>query len=238
MAFSPEPLDEREAITAAAVSPAVLPELYDRDGRLVMPPPLKGSHDILLHQNLMAANDGLERIQDDADLERLRAARLLVGFPNTESLRVNEDLPTNRRVARPWTALFVADLATAFYARFHEPVSITSAVRTVHYQARLQMVNGNAAATAGEAASPHLTGQAIDFGKRGMSQAELAWMRAYLLPLIRLGKIDVEEEFRQACFHVSVYRSYAADRFPQHTVQQAHVFAPVNGASGRSTAQP
>ena len=110
-------------MTQAAVSPVVLPALYDRNGRLVMPPPLKGSHDVLLHQNLMAANDGLDRIQDDADLERLRAARLLVGFPPADSLRVNEDLPANRRLARPWTAQFAADLAAAFYARFREPIS-------------------------------------------------------------------------------------------------------------------
>jgi hypothetical protein len=78
----------------------------------------------------------------------------------------------------------------------------------VAYQLRLQRSNGNAAAVEGEAASPHLTGQAIDFGKRGMSEAELAWMRAMLLPLMSSGKIDVEEEFQQACFHISVYRSY------------------------------
>jgi hypothetical protein len=35
-------------------------------------------------------------------------------------------------------------------------------------------------------------------------------MRAYLQPLIGQGKIDVEEEFRQACFHISVYRNYVS----------------------------
>ena len=92
----------------------------------------------------------------------------------------------------------------------------------MHYQARLQRVNGNAAATAGEAASPHLTGQAIDFGKRGMSSTQLAWMRGYLMPLMQAGKIDVEEEFQQACFHISVYRSYAGERRVGHEVAQVH----------------
>ena len=41
-----------------------------------------------------------------------------------------------------------------------------------------------------------------------MSLAQIAWMRSYLLPLMNSGKIDVEEEFQQACFHISVYRSY------------------------------
>ena len=33
-------------------------------------------------------------------------------------------------------------------------------------------------------------------------------MRAWLLPLQQAGKIDVEEEFHQACFHITVYKSY------------------------------
>ncbi len=72
----------------------------------------------------------------------------------------------------------------------------------------LERVNGNAAGVDGDSASPHLTGQAIDFGKRGMSITEIAWMRAYLKPLMDAGKLDVEEEFHQACFHISVYRAY------------------------------
>jgi len=31
-------------------------------------------------------------------------------------------------------------------------------------------------------------------------------MRAYLLPLQTAGKIDVEEEFYQSCFHITVYK--------------------------------
>ena len=225
-ALQSQPLEEREAITEAAVSPAVLPESYDRNGRLLMPSPLKGSHDVLVHQNVMGMSDGLERIYDDADLERLRAAHLLVSLPQSESLRVNPEMPANRRVARPWTVVFAGDLARAYYQRFGEPLIVTSAARTVHFQARLQRVNGNAAATAGEAASPHLTGQAVDFGKRGMSLTELAWMRAYLLPLMQAGKIDVEEEFQQACFHISVYRSYAAGRVPVREYAQTHAAVP------------
>jgi hypothetical protein len=34
-------------------------------------------------------------------------------------------------------------------------------------------------------------------------------MRAWLLPLQTAGKIDVEEEFYQSCFHITVYRGYA-----------------------------
>jgi hypothetical protein len=198
-------------VTEEAIKPmAAL--LYTRSGRLIVPPALKGTREILVHQNQMADDEGLTRIQDDADLNRMRAQHLLVSFPDMAGLEVNDELPVNRRYARPWAVKFATDMARAYYARFHESLHLNSAVRTVDYQLRLQRVNGNAAAVGGDMASPHLTGQAIDFGKRGMSVAQIAWMRTYLLPLMRSGKVDVEEEFQQACFHISVYGSYAPRR--------------------------
>jgi hypothetical protein len=191
----------------AAVQPHVFP-MYTRSGHLIIPAPLRGSREILVHQNEMADAAGLERIQNDDQLDRLRDSHRLVQLASTSSLRVNPELPENRRCARPWTAKFAGDIARAYYARFGQPLELNSAVRTISYQLRLQRVNGNAADVAGDTASPHLTGQAIDFGKRGMSMAEIAWMRMYLAPLMQAGMIDVEEEFQQACFHISVYRSY------------------------------
>lgn len=195
----------------AAVAPRVFP-MYTRAGRLIVPPPLRGSREILVHQNQMADAAGLERIENDEELERLRYAHQLVEVAGTSALHVNPELPENRRLARPWTAKFTADIAGAYYARFREPLELNSAVRTISYQLRLQRINGNAAAIEGETASPHLTGQAIDFGKKGMTMAEIAWMRMYLMPLMQAGMIDVEEEFQQACFHISVYRSYVGAR--------------------------
>jgi hypothetical protein len=205
----------------AAVTPRMMP-LYNRSGRLVVPPPLRGSREILVHQNRMADAAGLERIQNDSELDRLRAERRLVNLADTASLHVNPELPSNRRCARPWTARFAENIARAYYVRFGQPLELSSAVRTITYQAKLQRVNGNAAALRGETASPHLTGQAIDFGKSGMSMAEIAWMRAYLLPLMNLGVIDVEEEFQQACFHISVYRGYLAEH-PARRMEVAQV---------------
>jgi hypothetical protein len=190
--------------------PVVLPGLY-RYGRLVVPPPMRGTREILVHQNLIADEEGLSRIQDDDDLRRMRAERMLVDFPESASLRVNPELAGDRRCARPWTVRFAAEIARAYYERFHQPLQVNSAVRTVAYQVRLRRVNGNAAGIGGDMASPHLTGEALDFGKRDMSTAEIAWMRTYLRPLMQVGKVDVEEEFQQACFHISVYRAYAPD---------------------------
>jgi Family of unknown function (DUF5715) len=195
----------------AAVAPRVFP-MYTRAGRLIVPPPLRGSREILVHQNEMADAAGLERIENDEELDRLRYTHQLIDFAGTSALHINPELPENRRSARPWTAKFASDIARAYYARFGQPLELNSAVRTISYQLRLQRVNGNAAAIEGETASPHLTGQAIDFGKKGMTTAEIAWMRMYLTPLMQAGMIDVEEEFQQACFHISVYRSYAGTR--------------------------
>ncbi len=201
-------LASREELAEAAGQPVVLPGLY-RYGRLVVPPPMRGTREILVHQNLIADQEGLSRIQDDDDLRRMRVDRMLVDFPESMSLRVNAELAGDRRCARPWTVRFAADIARAYYLRFHQPLQVNSAVRTVAYQVRLRRTNGNAAGVGGEMASPHLTGEAIDFGKRDMNTEEIAWMRTYLRPLMQVGKVDVEEEFQQACFHISVYRSYA-----------------------------
>lgn len=195
-------------IEQEAATPMLLPSLYDKRGRLVVPAPLYGSHDVLVHQNQMADHDGLTRVRDDDDLNDLRREHKLVPLPDNEAVHVDDRLPLNRRYSRPWTAVFLAVLSRDFYASFHEPLQLTSAVRTVQIQQRLLHTNGNAAPIAGETASPHLTGQAIDIGKRGLTMPQIAWMRAYLEPLIQAGKIDVEEEFQQSCFHISVYRSY------------------------------
>jgi hypothetical protein len=201
----------------------ILPSLYNKRGRLIMPPPLKGSREILLHQNEVAERDGLERIQDDNDLERMRRLNMLVSLPVNAGLQVDERLPANRRYSRPWTAQFLTTMARAHYARFHTALQVNSAVRTVEFQQKLIRVNGNAAPARGETASPHLTGQAVDLAKHGLSLSEIAWMRGYLLPLVQEGKIDVEEEFQQACFHISVYRKYLPpSSVPRRSIASTH----------------
>jgi hypothetical protein len=171
----PLPTIEEEAATPVLLPALRVSSLYDSRGHLMVPPPLFGSHENLLHQNQMADLDGL---------------------------------PEDRRFSRPWTAAFLSVLASDHYAAFHQPLKVDSAVRTVKFQQRLTHSNGNAAPSTGDTASPHLTGQAVDIAKRGLTITEIAWMRAYLQPLIDQGKIDVEEEFQQACFHISVYRSF------------------------------
>ena len=202
-----------KSLEEQAIAPVLPPSLsvsalYDARGRLKVPPPLYGTHEILVRQNQMADRDGLLRVRDDSDLIDLLRQKKLVALPANQALLVDERLPDNRRYSRPWTAEFLAILSHDYYSIFHQPLQITSAVRTVAVQQRLTRTNGNAAAVTGDAASPHLTGQAIDIAKKGLSLTEIAWMRTYLAPLIDQGKIDVEEEFQQSCFHVSVYKGF------------------------------
>lgn len=203
---------EAESIAEEAAAPILLPTIYNKRGRLIVPPPLKGSHEILVRQNVVADRDGLDRIQDDNDLMRMRGQGLLVAVPTSHALEVDDRLPVDRRYTRPWTAQFLTILARAHYARFHSSIQVNSAVRTVEFQQKLIRTNGNAAPAEGETASPHLTGQAVDIAKHGLSRTEIAWMRGYFLPLIQEGRIDVEEEFQQSCFHISVYKKYVPSR--------------------------
>ncbi len=178
-----------------------------------MPPPLRGSLNSLIRQNRKTKADGLRPIDDKEDLDDSIANKLLVPVPVSAKLTVNHGLPTDRRYCRPWTARFLADLARLHAAIFHRPLEVTSAVRTVAYQKQLIEINDNAAAAEGSVVSPHLTGATIDIAKYGLSRQEVAWMRRTLLTLQQAGKIDVEEEFQQACFHITVYKSYAPPRW-------------------------
>ncbi|HEX4021925.1 MAG TPA: DUF5715 family protein [Acidobacteriaceae bacterium] len=179
-----------------------------------MPAPLRGSHDVLVHQNIIADVEGLSRIQNEAQIQEMLHEKLLVALPVGAMLDVDPRLPVNRRYCRPWTADFLSNIAREHMALFQNPLQVTSAVRTVQFQEHLERINGNAAPAMGDTASPHLTGATIDIAKKGMSMHEIAWMRAYLGQLQQEGKLDVEEEFQQACFHISVYETYEPSMYP------------------------
>jgi hypothetical protein len=165
----------------------------------------------------------LERILDDEDLDDRIARGMLIPIPVSDGLTVNASLPADRRYCRPWTATFLSDLARAHEAVFHRPLEVSSAVRTVAYQKHLMEVNGNAADAEGDIVSPHVTGATIDIAKRGLTAREIYWMRAQLLTLQNDGNIDVEEEFQQACFHITVYKSYAPSNPERRPIKRARI---------------
>ncbi len=222
--------------TAPADRPSVVEPALLTSSRIAMPAPLRGSRESLVRQNEKSEEtDGLERIQDDDDLNARIADGLLVPVPVSAALTVNGKLPENRRYCRPWTASFLSDLAQAHEARFHSSLLVTSAVRTVAYQKELERINGNAAAAEGDIASPHLTGESIDIAKQGLSRQEIGWMRARLLALEEASKIDVEEEFQQACFHITVYKSYAPPQPPHKTPAESAPAQTAQDQTGKTT---
>src|ERR1035438_3076620 len=216
----PAPKSHEGTETNTAQRPAAVEAVSLRKERTAMPPPLRGSHESLVRQNEKSEADNLERIEDDDDLADRIARKMLVPVPVSAALTVNGSLPENRRYCRPWTASFLTDLTRAHAAAFHGPLEIGRAVRTVAYQKELMKSNGNATSAEGDIASPHLTGATIDIAKQGLSRQEIGWMRAWLLPLEQAGKIDVEEEFHQSCFHITVYKSYGTVRPARRTVAQ------------------
>jgi Family of unknown function (DUF5715) len=176
--------------------------------RLRWNPVFRPSRDSLLRQNEEIDRLDLPRIQDDAELEQLKATEDLVPIVAGETLRFDPRLDPDRRYCRPWTREFVDDLSQAFYKQFHGQIQVNSAVRTVKIQKKLRRHNRNAAPAEGEIASSHLAGVTVDLQRRGMSREQIKWMQEYMLPLKNLGLIEPEEERRQWVFHVMVSGRY------------------------------
>jgi hypothetical protein len=169
--------------------------------------PLYGSKGILMHQNEVGYGDGLKPFLNKVDLKKAIADGSLVKMHESKFLIVNHHIET-RSYCRPWVSQFLVELAEAFYKQFNKPIVVTSMVRTIEVQRHLIKINKNAANYAGKTASPHLLGIAVDIDKKKFSSKELDWMRNYLTYYGLLQFIDVEEEFKQQCFHISVYRNY------------------------------
>jgi hypothetical protein len=171
-------------------------------------PVLRGSHDSMLRQNEEIDRLKLTRINDDQQLEELELRGDLVSLHNSKAMQIAPNLELNRRFCRPWTRAFLEDMSQAFYTQFHQPIQVTSAVRTVDQQARLQRWNHNAAPIDGDTASSHLAGLTVDIGKRPMSRSERAWVDQYVFKLQQLGLVEAAEERRQACYHIMVSNRY------------------------------
>ncbi len=159
-------------------------------------------------QNAWVDDMQLERIQNDDELEALKASGQLVALPDSDYVHVSPALPANRRYARPWTVNFLNDLGKAYYAEFGVPIQVNSAVRTVQVQRKLRRRNRNAAAYSGDLASSHLSGATVDLQRRGLTKAQHKWLVNYFANLNTLGLIEPEEERRHYCFHVMVNQSY------------------------------
>jgi Family of unknown function (DUF5715) len=172
-------------------------------------PAFRPSRDSLLIQNAEIDRLELPRIQDDAQLEELKASNDLVPIVPSQSLRIASTLERNRRYCRPWTREFLDDLSEAYYEQFHSQMQVNSAVRTVKVQKKLRRHNRNAAPEKGELASSHLAGITVDIQRRGMTREQVQWVENYMKPLKSLSLIEPEEERHQVVFHVMVSDRYS-----------------------------
>jgi hypothetical protein len=177
--------------------------------RLRWNPMFRPSHESLLLQNQEVDRLQLPRIQDDAELEELKASNALVPIIESETLRIDHRLDPSRRYCRPWTRDFVEDLSAAYYRQFHDQIQVNSAVRTVLVQKKLRRHNRNAAPEFGETASSHLAGLTLDLQRRGMTKQQVRFVERYLFYLHALGLVEPEEERRQWVFHVMVSDRYS-----------------------------
>ena len=194
--------------------------------RLRWNPMFRPSHESLLRQNEEVDRLQLPRIQDDDQLEELKASHALVPIEESETLRIQHSLDPSRRYCRPWTRDFVQDLSEVYYRQFHEQIQVNSAVRTVKVQKKLRRHNRNAAPAEGETASSHLAGITVDLQRRGMSKEQIRFVERYLFYLHELGLVEPEEERRHWCFHVMVSDRYSDWRqsqtvFPHHPAEDA-----------------
>jgi hypothetical protein len=194
--------------------------LHARLHRVFWNPVFRPSHESLLRQNEEIDRMDLPRIQNDDELEQLKASGDLVPIVASESLRIDPRLDPDRRYCRPWTRDFIEDLSQSYYQRFHDQIQVNSAVRTVVVQKKLRRHNRNAAPEYGETASSHLAGITVDIQRRGMSKEQIRFVEQYMVPLRDLGLLEPEEERHQWVFHVAVSGRYTDFRDGQLHPQQ------------------
>lgn len=159
-------------------------------------------------QNERANAYHLSRMQNRAMIVKFFESGYLAAVPRETRFYYLHDIPPAYAYLRPWTKTFLDRLSREFYASFHQRLRVTSMVRTVELQRRLERRNFNAAGATGMDRSSHLTGATLDISKHGMSAREKRWMRRKLVALERRGYLYAVEEFEQPCFHVMVFPTY------------------------------
>jgi hypothetical protein len=169
---------------------------------------LRANSESQLIQNEQADRDRLSRMEDQSMIDRFARLKLLVPVVDKTRDFYVYNVPEERRFLRPWAKLFLERLGRQYRGRFGQPLRITSLVRTEDHQRNLQGRNPNAAAPSGEKRSAHLTGACIDISKKGMSRAQMRWVRQVLSSLKEKGYLFAVEEFTIPNFHIMVHRDY------------------------------
>lgn len=159
-------------------------------------------------QNARADAYHLARMRDRAMIVQFAEAGYLVAVPARSQFYYLHRVSPAYSYLRPWARRFLEQTSRQFYANFHQRLRITSLIRTVALQRRLERRNFNAADAIGDDRSSHLTGATLDISKHGMSWREKKWLRRELIEREESGYIYAVEEFHQPCFHVMVFPNY------------------------------
>ena len=142
-------------------------------------PMLCPSRESLLLQNQVINQTGLQRFQNEQEVKDAVRREILIALPINDAVSIAPSLPSNRRYVLPMVNSFLVKLASEYYAEFHQPLTVDSAVRPVTVQRRLLRFNRSAAPIHGEAASSHEAGCTIDLSRR-MSKRQMRWMELRL----------------------------------------------------------
>ena len=162
-------------------------------------------------QNERADEYHLARMRNRAMIERYFAQGFLASVPPETKYYYLHGIPPSYCYLRPWAKRFLDQIALEYYANFHQQLRVTSMIRTVELQRRLEHRNFNAAEATGDDRSSHLTGATLDISKHEMDAREKRWFRRQLIALEQAGYLYAIEEFEQPCFHVMVYPNYRDD---------------------------
>jgi hypothetical protein len=159
-------------------------------------------------QNARADAYHLARMRDRAMIVQFAEAGYLVAVAPQTRFYYLHGVSPDYSYLRPWAKRFLDQIGRQFYANFHQQLRVTSLVRTVSLQRRMERRNFNAAEATGDDRSSHLTGATLDISKHSMTWREKKWLRRELIELEQSGYVYAVEEFHQPCFHVMVFPNY------------------------------
>lgn len=173
---------------------------------------LKGSPVKLGRETCLAEVMGLTHYRTVAEIARAVEARELVTITSS-LIAFPDDVPLERRVARPWVNDYIVTLAkdmerfvNAERVEHSDPLlRIPSTVRSFDVQGRLvRMGRSPANCDYLPICSTHTTGSSIDISLRYLSAQQFAWLEARLRADRKAGKILVISEFLGGHFHMLV----------------------------------
>jgi hypothetical protein len=163
----------------------------------------------------MSVNGRKELIWENAQATRLHYVRFtkmllgsnarmaLVPLPANDWISIDPKLLPEYRWCLPQARSGLMLLGRRYYRKFHKPMRLNSAVRTVEYQRTLQHDNPNAIAATGDMGSLHLTGMAIDIKRKGLPSDQSNWLQNELASLSQECILHYNvEKLKQNVFHV------------------------------------